>query len=149
MSAQTAIDPIRFAQEAQRLVGEFPLAEMDRLRDDLAEEHGVVSWDLQGAVVGGRPALRLRIEANPTLICQRCLAPYVQLIESEGLLFLARNDAELERWESDDPLIDVIVAEARLDVRTLIEDELLLSLPVVPRHEDDDCPRREDVLGAH
>ena len=107
----------------------------------------MVSWDLQGAMVGGRPALRLRIEANPTLICQRCLAPYVQLLESEGLMFLARNDAELERWESDDPLIDVIVAEGRLEVQMLIEDELLLSLPVVPRHDDDDCPGQ--APGAH
>lgn len=149
MSAQTVMDPIRFAREAARLSGEFSLAEMDRLRNELADDRGVVTYRLEGALVGGRPALRLEIDANPTLICQRCLTPYVHELHSEGAIFLARNDAELERWESDDPLLDVIVAEERMDVRTLIEDELLLSLPVVPRHEEEDCPRRDDVLGEH
>ena len=153
MSAQTVKDPIRFAREAASLTGEIALAEMGRLRDELADAQGVVSgvvsYRLEGALVGGRPALRLLVEANPALICQVCLAPYVHSLHSEGVIFLARNDAEMERWESNDPLLDVIVAEEHMDVRTLVEDELLLSLPVVPRHEDDDCPRRDDVLGEH
>ena len=149
MSAQTVMDPFRFAREADCLMGEFALVELDRLRDELADAQGVVTYRLEGALVGGRPALRLLVEANPTLICQRCLSPYVHPLRSEGVIFLARNDAELDRWESDDPLLDAIVAEERMDVRTLVEDELLLSLPVVPRHENGDCPRRDDVLGEH
>jgi len=149
MSAQTVMDPIRFAREAGSLEGEYPLAELDRLRDELAGDQGAVAWRLEGALIGGRPALRLKVEANPSLICQRCLAAYVHALHSEGVIFLARNDAELDRWESDDPLLDVIVAEARMDVRMLVEDELLLSLPVVPQHEEDDCPRLDDVQGEH
>ena len=149
MSAQTVMDPIRFAREGGSLAGEFALAELDRLRDELANDQGLVAYRLEGALVGGRPAFRLTVEANPTLICQHCLTRYVHPLRSEGVIFLARNDAELDRWESDDPLLDVIVAEGRMDVRTLVEDELLLSLPVVPRHEKGDCPRRDDVLGEH
>jgi uncharacterized protein len=149
MSAQTVMDPIRFAKEGGSLAGEFALAESERLRAELADAQGLVVYRLEGALVGGRPALRLLVEANPTLICQRCLTQYVHPLRSEGVIFLARNDAELDRWESDDPLLDVIVAEGRMDVRTLVEDELLLSLPVVPRHENGDCPRRDDVLGEH
>jgi uncharacterized protein len=149
MSAQTVKDPIRFAREAASLVGNIDLMEMDRLRDELAADLGVVSYRLEGALVGGRPALRLSIDANPTLICQRCLTPYVHSLHSDGLIFLARNDAEMERWENDDPLLDVIVAVEHMDVRMLVEDEVLLSLPVVPRHEDEDCPRHDDVLGEH
>ena len=149
MSAQTVKDPLRFAREAGCLAGEFALAEMDRLRDELADDQGVVAYRLEGALVGGRPALRLLVEANLTLLCQRCYTSYVHPLHSEGVIFLARNDAELERWENDDPLLDAIVAEGRMDVQTLVEDELLLSLPVVPRHENGDCPRRDDVLGEH
>jgi uncharacterized protein len=149
MSAQTVKDPIRFAREAVSLKGEIALVEMDRLRDELAGDQGFVTYRLEGALVGGRPALRLQIDANPTLVCQVCLTPYVHSLHSEGMIFLARNDAELERWESNDPLLDVIVAEEHMDVRMLVEDELLLSLPVIPRHEDEDCPRRDDVLGEH
>ena len=149
MSAQTVKDPIRFAREGALMRGEFPLSGMDRLRGALVDDQGVVKYRLEGALPGGRPALRLEVDANPVLVCQRCLNPYVHTLHSEGVLYLARNDAELERWESDDPLLDVVVAEERMDVRTLIEDELLLSLPVVPRHEDDDCPGRDDVLGEH
>ncbi len=149
MSAQTVKDPIRFARDAARLAGECPLSGMARLRDELADDQGVVKYRLEGALVGGRPALRLEVDADPVLVCQRCLTPYVHPLHSEGVLYLARNEAELERWENDDPLLDVVVAEERMDVLTLIEDELLLSLPVVPRHEDEDCPRRDDVLGEH
>jgi uncharacterized protein len=143
------MDPIRFAREAASLQGSYALTEMDRLRDELAGDEGVVSWRLEGAQVGGRSALRLLVEANPTLICQRCLAPYVHTLHSEGVIFLARNDAELERWEHDDPLIDAIVSEERMDVRTLVEDELLLSLPVVPRHEDGVCQQAAIAQGAN
>ncbi len=149
MSAQTVMDPIRFAREAASLAGEFSLAEVDRLRDELAGEEGAVTWRLEGVLVGGRPALRLLVDANPTLICQRCLAPYVHALHFEGVILLARNDAELERWENDDPLIDVILAEPRMDVRTLIEDELLLSLPVVPRHEIGECQQTMIAQGAN
>jgi uncharacterized metal-binding protein YceD (DUF177 family) len=38
---------------------------------------------------------------------------------------------ELARWEGDDPLVDALVAESRLDVASLVEDEILLSLPVI------------------
>jgi uncharacterized protein len=149
MSAQTVKDPIRFAREGASYAGEIPFADMVRSLDELADDEGAVTYRLVGALVGGRPALRIHIDANPTLICQRCLSPYVHSLHSEGVLFLARNDAELERWESDDPLLDAIVSQENMDVRTLIEDEFLLSLPVVPRHEEDDCPRRDVVLGEH
>ncbi|MDO9227052.1 MAG: YceD family protein [Pseudomonadota bacterium] len=146
-------DPIRFAKEAASFSGEFSLAERERLRDELADDEGVVkgsvSYRVEGAMVGGRFALRVRFDANPTLICQRCLAPYVHPLHSEGVLFLARNEAELERWENIDPLLDAIVGQEPMDVLTLVEDEFLLSLPVVPRHEEDHCPRRDDVLGEH
>ena len=148
MSAQTVMDPIRFAREAASLGGEFALAEVDRLRDELAEEGGLVTYRLVGALVGGRPALRLHIDANPTLRCQRCLGPYVHPLRLDGVIFLARNDAEMERWENIDPLLDVIVAVEHMDVRLLVEDEILLSLPVVPRHEED-CLRHDDVLGEY
>lgn len=149
MSAQTVMDPIRFAREAASYAGEIALVEMDRLRDELAGDQGKVVYRLTGALVGGRPALRLLVDANPTLICQRCLTPYVHSLHSEGVIFLARNDAELERWERLDPLLDAIVAEERTEVRTLVEDELLLSLPVVPLHEEEDCPGHDDLLGEH
>jgi uncharacterized protein len=149
MSAQTVLDPLRFAREAASLAGSSALADMDRLRDELAGDDGAVTWRLEGMLVGGRPALRLLVDANPTLICQRCLSPYVYPLHSEGVIFLARNDAELDRWESDDPLIDAIVSEARMDVRMLVEDELLLSLPVVPRHEDGICQQAEIAQGAN
>ena len=149
MSAQTVMDPIRFTREAGCLAGEFALAEVGRLRDELAGDQGVVTYRLAGALVRGRPALRLLVEADPTLICQRCLKPYVHPLHSEGVIFLARNAAELERWESHDPLMDVIVAEAHMDVRMLVEDELLLSLPVAPRHEEGACQQTEIAQGAN
>lgn len=52
---------------------------------------------------------------------------------------VARNEAQLELWERSDPLLDALVADPELDVLTLVEDEILLSLPVAPRHAEGGC----------
>ena len=81
----------------------------------------------------------LRIDARLWLTCQRCLERFPERFELSNVLSVARDEAELERWESEDPLVDALVAEAPLDVASLVEDEIILSLPVSPRHEDGRC----------
>lgn len=63
--------------------------------------------------------------------CQRCLAPMTQQVELKWRWQLARNEAAAEQCEEECWVLD---DEQWLDVRTAIEDELLLSLPLAPRH---------------
>ena len=67
------------------------------------------------------------------------MTPYPEVLHLDNVLPVARNEAELERWESLDPLLDALIADPELDVATLVEDEILLSIPVVPMHAEGEC----------
>jgi uncharacterized protein len=81
--------------------------------------------------------LALKLEGGLSVICQRCLRPLAVPIVQETELLLARNDAELARLDADEQ--EVVLAAAPLDALTLVEDELLLSLPFAPCHEKGEC----------
>ena len=139
MSAPATLDSLRFAQSGGSLEGVFRADELPRLRGNLTSDDVAVQYRISGAVEAGRPVLRLDLEVRVWLVCQRCLELYPEHMELRSVLPIARDEAELARWESEDPLVDALVAEARMDVATLVEDEILLSLPVAPRHPEGEC----------
>jgi len=139
MSVPTEIDPLRFALTASRLSGVIELRDLTRLHDLLASQIGVVRWWIEGGVEAGRPVLRVGIDAQLSLICQRCLGPCSHSLHSETALPIARDEAQLRQWESEDPLLDGLVAAPHQSVHDLIEDEVLLSLPVIAMHDEGAC----------
>jgi uncharacterized protein len=140
MSARPAtIDSLEFARAKRQFSGEFGANDSDRLVDILDPTFGAVQYSLLGCVENGRPALRLRVSAMLRLQCQRCLEFFVFPLQRETFLPLARNEAELARWEAEDATLDALLADDKQDVQTLVEDEILLSLPVVPRHAEGEC----------
>lgn len=141
MSARPTLDSMRFARAGESLSGEALLADFDRLSGSLVSDVGSVKYRLRGGAESGRPVLRLEVEACVMLRCQYCLEPYRHDLRIEQIMPLARDEAELARWEQDDPMLDALVADPELDVLTLVEDEILLSLPVAPRHPGDACGR--------
>ena len=83
------------------------------------------------------PWLHLTAEATLPLLCQRCLeAVETQLTVDRWFRFVADEDTAAA--EDDASEEDVLVASRDFDLRALIEDELLMALPVAPRHEV--CP---------
>lgn len=139
MSAPAPLDILLFAQSGGSLEGELRADELPRLRDNLTSEDVAVQYRLSGGTESGRPVLRLEVSGYVWLTCQRCLELYQERFELRNALPIARDESELARWEDEDPLVDALVAETRLDVVSLVEDEILLSLPVVPRHPDGAC----------
>lgn len=145
-------DPLRldvaaFAQDAGTLQGAWPLAVLVRVADsapaDAVPAAGdEVRWSARGEarpVRGGEPQIRLaiRAEARVPLQCQRCLKPVLVPLQVERAFQFVRGEdaaAALDA-ESDD---DVLALTRALDLRELVEDELLLAMPIVPRH--DVCP---------
>ncbi len=147
MSAAPAFDPRRldvaaFARAGAELAGTWPLAEMPRLlQDTLPPPDGAatVAWAVRGSskpVAGGEPELRLHLHAGTTLrmCCQRCLQPVTVVLDVRPSLRFVRGEAQAEALdEAGDE--DVLALTAALDLRQLVEDELILALPLVPRHE--------------
>jgi len=107
----------------------------DRLAPGVASP---IAWQITGARDGlGRPTLAVSIEGAVPLICQRCLQAFEAPIVQRSELLLARDGAELQRLDAEAP--EVVLAAALLDAMTLIEDEVLLSLPFAPRHPEGQC----------
>lgn len=137
------LDVLAFAEHAGRLNGELPLESMQRLQAFVAPETlpspGVrVSWQAGGESrqARGQVQIFLHLQASATLdmTCQRCLAPMsVNVKVDRQLRFVPGDDAAAaEDADSED---DVLALTASLNLPFLIEDELVLALPWVPRHE--------------
>jgi uncharacterized protein len=145
-------DPLRldvalFAKEAGELAGNWPLRELERVAASTAPgvpltDADTVRWSARGESVASRgheSQVWLAVDAatRVALECQRCLKPVdVPLQIARRFLFVHGEDAAAALdTDSED---DVLAITRALDVRELIEDELLLAMPIVPRH--DVCP---------
>ena len=139
MSAPAPLDTLLFAQSGGSLEGELRADELPRLRGNLTSDDVAVQYRLSGGTESSRPVLRLEVSGCVWLTCQRCLELYPERFELRNVLPIARDESELALWEAEDPLVDALIADTRFDVASLVEDEILLGLPVVPRHPDGEC----------
>ena len=146
MSA-TTINSLEFCRVAEQASGTTAVAEFVRLRADLHDSSGELSWAFQGGRHSeGLPQLSLTVKGEVRLVCQRCLTPFTQQINAESRLVLVADEAQAEATEErlDDESIDVIVGSTAMDLLALVEDEALLSLPLSPRHEV--CPEGAEAV---
>ena len=123
--------------------GRIPLATMTRLRDSLLQPDGDVRYQLAfGTDALKLPFAELRIEAELPLECQRSLQRFllpVRLVQRLGLIRDEADEAALpEEYEA--LLID---ADGMLKPAELVEDELILALPVVPVSPDAEVVERD------
>lgn len=114
---------------------------MERLHDLLAEVSGEVSWQLEGSRGSrGEALLHLTVGGSLPLECQRCLGSVAFELSVDRLLELVPVGGDLSQDELEDDSRDFLPVEKELDVAELVEDEILLSLPVAPRHDDCGLP---------
>ena len=135
------IDAFEFSRSNGHRDGVTPVAEMSRLNQDCADQSGEIAWAVDGAShKAGYPQLTLSVSGTVKLVCQRCLTPFSYEMDSSTVLVLGKDDEHADEIEEtlDDESIDVIVGSRTCDLRELIEDEALLALPQVPKH--DVCP---------
>lgn len=147
MSARV-FDPLRldvqaFAGDAGELSGLWPLRQFERLSgsvhaDMLRTDNDDIAWRARGEHRTERGALpqtwlHLQAQASLHLECQRCLQPTeIPLAIDRWFHFVPGEDAAAQLdADSED---EVLALTRALDLRELVEDELLLALPLVPRH---------------
>ena len=139
-----------FAKQNMQLAGEFPLGACSRLAAQTGNNQKVTaSINLKFSYEGELPVLRGEVRAPLTLQCQRCLSPFVCEIISNFALGVVRAEQEAEN--SPGAVETIVVPDGLLLSSELIEDELLLNLPIVPKHEIDQCQVKLPVveLGGH
>ena len=134
-------DAFKLSASHGALSGTVDPARLPRLADRVVESApGHVEWSIRGAAdAQGRPAITLALEGRVPLECQRCLGLLEQDVHQSTTLLLARSEAEMVQLDESSDL-EVVLANAPLDPGTLVEDELLLTLPFAPRHEADCTP---------
>ncbi|AZY48612.1 DUF177 domain-containing protein [Bordetella avium] len=158
------VDVFAMARQGTQASGEIALVRLARFMEGMPEqaagEAGMVQWTVSGEIgrgtgktggfVSGQPLLRLHIKANPVLICQRCNTPFVYPVDTTAVLQLVESEDDLDDELADlqdaqdtglDFATDVpekVVGSHRFDLLAQVEDELILSIPYVPRH--DVCP---------
>lgn len=96
---------------------------------------GAVAVALAGGVdERGTRFIKGRLRADIELVCQRCLSPLALRLTVPVSLGLIRSEAEAARLpDGYDPLP---LADDGARAADVVEDELLLALPQIPRHED-------------
>jgi uncharacterized protein len=139
------IDPWKAADGRRTFQGTMPIQRMQRLLPLLApadkleagqvQDYGLArftadfSYDRQGLLT-----IALEVEADVSLICQRSLAPYVEKIKRKSNLTVIEEVAEHDSVpEHYDP---VLVEHRRMALQDIVEEELLLAIPQVPRNPE-------------
>jgi uncharacterized protein len=156
LAALRAFDVFEFARSQGAMAGDLSLAAMPRMVAevplDAPAQRAPFAWRAQGRVTQEPAAdgvreerwLTLSLSGCVWLECQRCLTPYEQKLEVEARYLVVETDAEADARPMDDDEADVIVGSRQFDLVELIEEELLLSLPLVPKHLV--CPSVHDSL---
>ncbi len=139
-------DAFRFAKEGRVLEGTLPLSAFERLHDLLAVVEGEVSFRIEGFKGNrGEYLLQLVVMGVLPLACQRCLKAVPYDLDVDNLLELVPEGVELSQDELEDDTRDFLPVAKELDVAEFVEDEILLSLPVAPRHEKCGLPGAADA----
>jgi len=135
-------DLTALAQRGAGLEGTIELAGCERLKELLNSDEGSVAARLVFSR-GHDDLLRMQLQcaARLELVCQRCLRPVQHEVSEQVDFAIAENEDSLAVLPQG---VDLIALKGdRFQPATLIEDELIVSLPLVPRHGDDEPEHQE------
>lgn len=137
-------DPWKLAVNGGTLAGEWPAAALPRYAQLLHETTGVVRWRLAGTRdADGRKLVHVQVEAEPVLTCQRCFGPATYALRLDTRLAPIATEAQAEQLPVQyEPLL---AGDEGVAIAEVLEDELILALPLVALHEDE----RECAAGGY
>ncbi|RKP52767.1 DUF177 domain-containing protein [Trinickia fusca] len=151
------LDVFEFARSGRQAAGAVRVSQLPRMLNevpaDAPDRDTAFTWQVEGSTQpelqddgteAAQPYLRLAVHGCAWLECQRCLAPYEQSFDVDAIYRLVATEEEADEFPLDDDEVDVIVGSRQFDLIDLIEEELLLSLPLVPKH--DVCPEVHESL---
>lgn len=141
------LDIAALCRDGEALEGRLALADLGRLGGSLfgtADAGAAATWSAQAgqkSMAGGDPErwLQVAAQAEVSLQCQRCLQAMHQPLRVDRRYRFVRSELEAERLDEEIE-DDVLTLPGRLDLLALLEDELILALPIVPRHQGS-CPQ--------
>jgi uncharacterized protein len=128
------IDPERLTDQPQVLEGILHPADLERLEDSLANAEGELRYRVSAHLdLQRRKVVSCIIEGFVFLTCQVSLEAFRHGVSIHDRLILVDNESQLPPVEAESETEDHLVADEPLDIRDLVEDAVLLSLPMMPR----------------
>lgn len=110
----------------------------------VSDPSSCIRYEVSASTEDGRTSLAIRVQGTLSLTCQRCLSVLPFDVDLYSRLLLVGKD---DVWPDDDgwggledESCDAIEAEGGLDLEALLEEEILLALPISPRHESCESP---------
>ena len=123
----------------------LPVAKLLRLSEFLHDNHGQAEVSLSfGKDDAGHCLITGSLKADVRMVCQRCLDATAVKLASDFAIKVAETDKEaLDIGRSSANTLEQLEVvrseEGELDLLSLVEDELIMSLPIVASHDDKDC----------
>lgn len=134
MAEQWRIDPDRISEKPMVFDGALRPGDLPRLRELLATPEGELSFRVAARLDGKRRRIvSCIINGFVFLTCQATLESFRHPLHLEERLVLVDDESRLPPIEEESDAEDHVVADAPLDVRDLVEDAVILALPMVPR----------------
>ena len=135
------IDVFAVARNRAQWGGRIALADMPRLCASLTDGPGdraaTLAYHCRGGIdAQGRPELELCLDAVLPLRCDRCAQKLALVLETDRRFYFVATQEELAAIPIDDTPEEALLGSAHFDLATLIEDEVILQLPISPRHPD-------------
>jgi uncharacterized protein len=131
------VDVFQLARDAGTVEGELPLSALPRLSASLLRPEGRLHYRVHGERdERGRPGAGLHLDAELALECQRCNREMNYSLQREAHFRFVATEEELNALPIDVDDLEVIVGSRQLDLQGWLEDEAILSLPLVPTHRD-------------
>ena len=91
--------------------------------------------------------LELGLKGRLHLVCQRCLQDCAVDLDEKRRFVLVNSEAEADDYPLEDEEQEPLVASQQFDLLGTIEDEVLLSIPLIPKHPEDFCEPHASVFG--
>jgi len=140
------IDPLMYARKGLRIEGVLRVVDFERLSDRLASPDGEIAVKLTFDIKDGQAAIEGHIDGQLKLTCERCMETMTLDVDSDIRLGLVQSEQEIDGLLSGfEPLM---TSDEPMRVLDLIEDEILLLLPMVPSHAQGECAYIEGVAQA-
>jgi len=129
------IDPVVFAERHSHLLGRLSVQRLNRLADFLFDKKGELKVDLQFYKEGKVPVIEGRIEGHLILTCQSCLQALEWTVNKPVKIGMVQTIEQADRLaEGFEPMM---VSDNKMSLPGIIEDEVIISLPDYPRHENE------------
>lgn len=132
MSRAGTIDGLQFARDREVVSGTLDPSDLPRLTE-LGCQAAAIDYSVRGGETQeGRPCLVVTAAGSLRLQCQRCLESLEVPVDVGSELELAASEREIASAEDE---VDRVLAARSMDVAALVEDEIILDLPMAPAHD--------------